>query len=96
MVTCIGCGGLIDPRDRFCRWCGGTIIQDEGDPARPYAIVSPPREQAQPANDELCPRCHGGGRVENPVRDGIGAALLQGIFRDDEHGITDINELMSR
>ena len=46
-------------------------------------------------NGELCPRCHGGGRIDNPVRNGIGLVLVQGIFQDDEAELNSVNELLT-
>ena len=98
MVTCSGCGELIDVCDKYCRWCGWTYILDNDVPPRPYAIVSPTREGKQSTraavNRELCPRCHGGGRIDNPVRNGIGLVLARGIFHDDEAELNNVNDLI--
>jgi len=99
LVTCSGCGELIDVRDKYCRWCGWTYIFDNDVPPRPYAIASPTREGKQTpthaaTNGELCPRCHGGGRIDNPVRSGIGLVLARGIFHDDEAELNSVNDLI--
>ena len=70
MVTCFGCGGSIDVCDRYCRWCGRTFIPDN---------YGPPEQEGV---DSFPP--HSDGWMDNPEYRGIGLALVQGIFHDDE------------
>ena len=83
MVTCLRCSGLIDVRDRYCRWCGRTFILDNDVPPRPREINPP----------VICPKCHGEGWIDDPNYNGIGAILAQEIFHDDEEELKPGHEL---
>ena len=99
MIVCFGCGGFIDVRDRFCRWCGRTIIFDNSEPSRPYAIVSPSRNmKKQPAavevKEEVCPHCQKTIKTVDPERSVIGRALALAIFHDDEEEFNNALDLL--
>ena len=99
MIVCFACGGFIEVRDRFCRYCGRTVIFDKSEPSRPYAVVSPSRDVTKPTatttvKEELCPRCEKAVKCDNPEGNVIGWALAQAIFHDDEEELKEVLELL--
>jgi hypothetical protein len=98
MIVCFACGGFIDVRDRFCRYCGRTVIFDKSEPSRPYAVVSPSRDMKKTAatagvQGDLCRHCQKAVKPTNPERSVIGRVLTQAIFHDDEEELNDALDL---
>ena len=98
MIVCFACGGFIDVRDRFCRYCGRTVIFDKSEPSRPYAVVSPSRDMKKTAataavQEDLCRHCQKAVKPTNPERSVIGRVLTQAIFHDDEEELNDALDL---
>jgi RNA polymerase subunit RPABC4/transcription elongation factor Spt4 len=91
MVTCFECNGIIDPHDRYCRWCGGTVFADSSEPNKPYVIVTPKHAAAK---DELCSKCPSAVQTEEQESKQIGRTLLQSIFHDDERELNSARDLM--
>jgi hypothetical protein len=89
MITCFSCGGSIDVIDRYCRWCGRTFIPDNYGP--------PPLDLFSTANnDDIQPskRVKDNGCSDYIECNGIGLALTQQIFHDDEEELNDVMDLI--